>query len=160
MLFRSGVALIGTQTVPVGTLIAFSAYISMFWSPVMNLSNFYNQLVTNISGAERIFEILDTVPDMIEDENVMTLPPINGEVCFQDVSFAYDERTKVLDHISFDVRAGETIALVGPTGAGKTTIVNLISRFYDIQSGVISIDGYNVKDVSIESLRQIGRAHV
>lgn len=138
----------------VGTLMAFAMYINMFWHPIMNLSNFYNQLVTNISGAERIFDIMDTKPDIADGENVTELPEIKGNVRFDHVSFAYDANTKVLNDVSFDIKPGETIALVGPTGAGKTTIVNLISRFYDIQEGNIYIDGYNIKDVSIESLRK------
>lgn len=153
-LYFVGVKMTGDEGVPVGTLIAFGTYISMFWRPIMNLSNFYNQLITNISGAERIFEIMDTKPE-IEDGNAVTcLPEIKGEVRFENVSFAYDKDTQVLKDVSFQINAGETIALVGPTGAGKTTIVNLISRFYDVQSGSIYIDNYNIKDVSIESLRQ------
>lgn len=138
----------------VGTLIAFSTYIGMFWNPIMNLSNFYNQLITNITGAERIFEILDTKPDISDDDNVTELPEIKGEVTFDHVSFAYDGDTQVLNDVSFTIKPGETIALVGPTGAGKTTIVNLISRFYDVQKGKVYIDGHNVKEVSIESLRK------
>ncbi|MDF2951154.1 MAG: yknV [Anaerocolumna sp.] len=153
-LFYVGIKVIGRESVPVGTLIAFGTYISMFWRPIMNLSNFYNQLITNLSGAERIFEILDTPPEIIDKEQVIELPEIKGEVRFENVSFAYDKDTPVLKDVSFQIKAGETIALVGPTGAGKTTIVNLISRFYDIQEGNIYIDNYNVKDVSIESLRQ------
>lgn len=153
-LYYVGVRMIGREAVPVGTLIAFGAYITMFWHPIMNLSNFYNQLVTNISGAERIFEILDTKPDITDSKEVTELPGIKGDILFDNVSFAYDEDSQVLKNVSFEVKAGETIALVGPTGAGKTTIVNLISRFYDIQEGNIYIDSYNLKDVSIESLRQ------
>lgn len=138
----------------VGVLMAFAMYVTMFWRPIMNLSNFYNQLVTNIAGAERIFDIMDTKPEITDSENVTELPEISGEVRFDHVSFAYDQDTQVLNDVSFHVKPGETIALVGPTGAGKTTIVNLISRFYDIQQGNIYIDGYNVKDVSIESLRK------
>lgn len=138
----------------VGTLVAFAMYIGMFWHPIMNLSNFYNQLITNIAGAERIFDILDTKPEITDSESVAELPEIKGSVRFDHVSFAYDEDTKVLNDVSFQIRPGETIALVGPTGAGKTTIVNLISRFYDVQQGNIYIDGFNVKDVSIESLRR------
>lgn len=141
----------------IGTLIAFGIFIGMFWNPIMNLSNFYNQMITNITGAERIFDILDTKPDIIDAENVIELPPIEGFVKFDHVSFAYDKDTQVLNDVSFHIKPGETIALVGPTGAGKTTIVNLISRFYDIQQGNIFIDGYNIKDISIESLRnQLG----
>jgi ATP-binding cassette subfamily B multidrug efflux pump len=153
-LYFVGVKLIGGASVPVGTLIAFGTYISMFWHPIMNLSNFYNQLVTNISGAERIFEILDTPPEITDGTNVIDLPEIKGALRFENVSFAYDKDTQVLTNVSFEVKPGETIALVGPTGAGKTTIVNLISRFYDFQEGNLYIDDYNVKDVSIESLRQ------
>lgn len=152
-MFFVAVKLLKIDAGNVGTLMAFGIYIGMFWRPIMNLSNFYNQLVTNITGAERIFDILDTEPEITDAELVAQLPEINGSVCFDHVSFAYDEATKVLNNVSFQIKAGETIALVGPTGAGKTTIVNLISRFYDVQSGTIYIDGYNVKDVSIESLR-------
>jgi ATP-binding cassette subfamily B protein len=126
----------------------------MFWSPVMNLSNFYNQLVTNLSGAERIFEIMDTKPDIQDKDVVVDLPSIEGDIRFENVSFSYDGQTNILNNVSFHVRPGETIALVGPTGAGKTTIVNLISRFYDIQEGFIFVDNYNLLDVSTESLRQ------
>lgn len=138
----------------VGTLMAFAMYITMFWQPIMNLSNFYNSLITNMTGAERIFEILDTTPELTDYDSVTELPAIDGKVQFDHVSFSYDEDSKVLNDVSFTVNAGETIALVGPTGAGKSTIVNLISRFYDINHGNIYIDGYNVKDVTIESLRK------
>lgn len=152
MLFTA-VKILGIDAGNVGTLMAYSMYIGMFWHPIMNLSNFYNQLITNITGAERIFDILDTQPDIKDGDEVTELPEVEGEVRFDHVSFAYDENTKVLNDVSFRIKPGETIALVGPTGAGKTTIVNLISRFYDVQQGNIYIDGYNVKDVSIESLR-------
>lgn len=154
MLYYVGVKMIGADKVPVGTLIAFGTYISMFWHPVLNLSNFYNQLITNIAGAERIFEIMDTKADITDEDDVAILPPIKGEVKFKHVSFEYDANSKVLEDVSFLVKPGETIALVGPTGAGKSTIVNLISRFYDIQKGLITVDGYDVKQISIESLRQ------
>lgn len=153
-LYFTGIVVLGTDRVSVGTLIAFGSYISMFWRPIMNLSNFYNQIVTNIAGAERIFEIMDTKPSVKDDPDVTELPPIQGQVTFDDVSFSYDGQRRVLDHVSFRVRPGETIALVGPTGAGKTTIVNLISRFYDIQKGHIYIDDYDLTKVSIESLRR------
>lgn len=152
-LWYTGIVILGVDKVTVGTLIAFGTYISMFWQPIMNLSNFYNQLITNISGAERIFEILDTKSGITDAENVIEMPPIQGSVDFSHVSFSYDNTTKVLNDISFHIKPGETIALVGPTGAGKTTIVNLISRFYDVQSGIVSIDGHDIKTVSIESLR-------
>lgn len=138
----------------IGTLISFGMYIGMFWRPIMNLSNFYNKLITNISGAERIFDILDTEPEITDASNVVDMAVIKGEVTFDHVSFSYDKDTQVLNDVSFRANPGETIALVGPTGAGKTTIVNLISRFYDVQQGNVYIDGQNVKDVSIESLRR------
>ena len=153
-LYFVAVKILGVTEADVGTLISFSMYIGMFWNPIMNLSNFYNQLITNIAGAERIFEILDIEPDIRDLENVIELPSIKGDVRFDHVSFAYDGDTLVLDDVSFQVMPGETIALVGPTGAGKTTIVTLISRFYDIQEGNIYLDGHNIKDVSIESLRK------
>lgn len=153
-LWYTGIVILGVDKVSVGTLIAFGTYISMFWQPIMNLSNFYNQLITNISGAERIFEILDTKSGIADGKNVTELPEISGAVDFDHVSFSYDDHTKVLNDISFHIKPGETIALVGPTGAGKTTIVNLISRFYDVEENRIKIDGYDIKSVTIESLRK------
>jgi ATP-binding cassette subfamily B protein len=153
-LFYVGVNMASKGHIEIGTIIAFGSYISMFWHPLLNLSNFYNQLVTNITGAERIFEILDTKPDITDAKEVIELPNVQGDVCFEHVSFSYDEDTKVLEDVSFHVKPGETIALVGPTGAGKTTIINLISRFYDIQKGIIRVDGWDLMKVSIESLRE------
>ena len=153
-LWYTGIVILGVEQVSIGTLIAFGTYITMFWQPIMNLSNFYNQLITNISGAERIFEILDTKSGITDAEEVISMPSIEGAVDFEQVSFSYDENTKVLQNVSFHINPGETIALVGPTGAGKTTIVNLISRFYDVQEGTIKIDGHDIKSVSIESLRK------
>lgn len=158
MLYLVGVRFLGFERVSVGILVAFGTYINMFWNPIMNLSNFYNNLVTNLTAAERIFDILDTTADITDANDVQELPEIKGNVEFSHVSFTYDKgtpaETKVLEDVSFQVQPGETIALVGPTGAGKTTIVNLISRFYDIESGKILIDGYDLTKVSIESLRQ------
>lgn len=158
MLYLVGVKFIGAPKVSVGLLMAFGTYINMFWNPIMNLSNFYNQVVTNLSAAERIFDIMDTKPDIASENDSVELPPIKGEVKFEDVSFIYDKgtpaETRVLENVSFTIKPGETIALVGPTGAGKTTIVNLISRFYDIDSGKIFIDGYDLAEVSLESLRR------
>jgi ATP-binding cassette subfamily B protein len=149
--------MIGTGTITPGLLVAFSSYVSMFWQPIMNISNFYNQLVTNMAGAERIFEILDIEPDIKDRPDAKPLPEIKGDVSFRNVTFGYDEGQTVLNNVSFDVSAGQTIALVGSTGAGKTTVANLISRFYEITSGEVLIDGYNVNNVTLESLRsQIG----
>ncbi len=154
LLYYTGIVILGVEEVSVGTFIAFGTYLNMFWQPIHNISNFYNQLVTNIAGVERIFEILDTPPGIADGEGVSEMPPIRGEVTFEQVNFSYDDKTKVLDDVSFQIRPGETIALVGPTGAGKSTIVNLISRFYDVQEGKVKVDGHDVKTVSIESLRR------
>ncbi|MCT4541999.1 MAG: ABC transporter ATP-binding protein/permease [Vallitalea sp.] len=153
MVFILGVRMSINNEIKIGTLIAFTSYIGMFWQPIMNLSNFYNQLITNIAGAERIFEILDTEPDIKDISQAKIMPTIEGEVEFNNVSFGYEDNVKVIEDVSFNIKKGETIALVGPTGAGKTTIVNLISRFYDINQGDIKIDGIDIKDVTIESLR-------
>lgn len=154
LLYFTGIVILGVDKVTLGTFIAFSSYLNMFWHPIQNISNFYNQLVTNIAGAERIFEILDTPPAIADSEVVEEMPQIQGEVTFEHVTFSYDEHVKVLNDVSFTIKPGETIALVGPTGAGKSTIVNLISRFYDVQQGIVRIDGKDVKKVSIESLRK------
>ncbi len=158
MLYLIGVKFLGAEGITVGLLVAFGTYINMFWNPIMNLSNFYNSLITNLTAAERIFDILDTEPEIADKEGVEELPEIKGSVTFSNVSFTYDRgtpaETKVLENVSFEVKPGETIALVGPTGAGKTTIVNLISRFYDIEEGTICVDGYDLTKISIESLRK------
>lgn len=139
----------------VGLLISFGYYIGMFWSPIANLSSFYNQLITNIAAAERIFEVLDTEPEIKNSPDAVDISGITGAVTFDHVSFAYTDAPdiKVLKDVSFSIKPGETIALVGPTGAGKTTIVNLISRFYDATEGEVKIDGLNVKDMTLHSLR-------
>lgn len=153
LVYWYSVPLIKAKTLTIGELVAFTAYISMFWRPIMNISNFYNSLVTNFASAERIFEILDIHPDILTIDNAIKMPKIKGEVEFKNVVFSYDNDVQVLNNISFKVKPGETIALVGPTGAGKTTIINLISRFYDTNSGEVLIDGKNVSHVDIESLR-------
>lgn len=141
------------SSVTVGTIVAFTGYISMFWRPIMNITNFYNTLITNFAAAERIFEIMDIKPDIVNIHEAITMPKIKGQVEFKNVTFGYDDGTVVLDDVSFKICPGEAVALVGPTGAGKTTIVNLISRFYDVQEGAVLVDGRNVSEVEIESLR-------
>jgi len=148
-----GVNLVIGNEVSLGTLIAFTMYASMFWRPVMNITNFYNTLITNFSAAERVFEILDIDPDIENLEQSTVMPVIKGNVEFDDVTFSYEDSVPVLKNVSFNIEAGESIALVGETGAGKTTIVNLISRFYDADQGRILVDGTDVKGVTLESLR-------
>lgn len=155
LLYYIGIKIIGVEEVGIGTFLAFSTYISMFWSPIRNLANSYNQLTTNISAAERVFDILDTEAEIVDALGVSQLPVLKGSVEFSHVSFAYSDEPErmILEDVNFSIKTGETIALVGPTGAGKTTIVNLISRFYDVTQGDIYVDGHNLKDVSIKSLR-------
>ena len=156
LLYFIGIRIVGADKIGVGTFLAFSTYLGMFWSPIRNLASFYNKLVTNISAAERIFDVLDTPAEITDREGSYELPPVRGDVSFEHVNFAYtDEPDRlVLKDVSFSVKAGETIALVGPTGAGKTTIVNLVSRFYDVVSGSVKIDGFDIHDVTMESLRR------
>ena len=137
-----------------GTLMAFFMYIEMLWRPIINLSSFYNAFVTSMSAGERIFDILDTKSDIVDTNSIKDLPPIKGNIQFDHVTFSYanGERAALKD-TSFELKAGEKIALVGETGAGKTTITNLISRFYDPTLGSVKIDGINIKDVTVESLR-------
>ena len=152
-LYFAGIKLLGVESVSIGTYIAFASYLNMFWQPIMNLSNFYNQFVNAASGAERIFEIIDTKASIVDKSDAKAIPQINGDVEFKNVTFSYDETKKILSKVSFNVKSGETIALVGPTGAGKSTIVNLISRFYDIDEGSLLIDQKDIRDVQLKSLR-------
>lgn len=155
LLYFIGIEIVGADKIGVGTFLAFSSYLGMFWNPIRNLASFYNKIVTNISAAERIFDILDTPSEIADREGATELPQIKGEVQFDHVDFAYtDEPDRlVLEDVSFTAQPGETIALVGPTGAGKTTIVNLISRFYDVTAGHIRIDGNDLQGVTLRSLR-------
>lgn len=140
-------------TLTVGVLIAFTAYIGRFWAPINTLAGFYNSLLTAISYLERIFETIDEPVQVKDAENAAEMPPIKGEVEFKDVSFSYEPGHKILDSINIDAKPGQTYAFVGPTGAGKSTIVNLISRFYNVDSGQILIDGTDISTVTIHSLR-------
>ena len=153
MMYYVGVKVLGIENVSIGTYIAFGTYIGMFWQPIMNLSNFYNQFVNAASGAERIFEIIDTKAAVKSAVDAPKMPMIKGNVQFKNVSFGYEENVKVLKNVDFDVKSGETIALVGPTGAGKSTVVNLVSRFYDVDDGCILIDGTDIRSVQLDSLR-------
>ncbi|HAP2917339.1 TPA: ABC transporter ATP-binding protein [Enterococcus faecalis] len=141
-------------SVTTGTLIAFIGYINNFWNPVINIGNFYNSLITATAYLERIFETMDVVPEIQDAPHAIALPPIKGTVDFQHVYFRYEEGKNILNDVSFHIEPGQTIALVGPTGAGKTTIINLLSRFYDVNEGAVKIDGYDVRDVTLRSLRK------
>lgn len=142
------------HSVSAGTLIAFLGYTGRLWSPVINMSNFYNQVITNMAYLERIFETIDEDPAIKDAPDAGVLPNIDGKVEFDHVTFGYEEGMPILEDVSFTVEAGQNIALVGPTGAGKTTVINLISRFYDIQKGQIRIDGHDISKVTLNSLRK------
>ena len=152
-LYMVGIKLLGIEGVSIGTYIAFGSYVGMFWQPILNLSNFYNQFVNAASGAERIFEIIDKQPVVTSKAGAGAMPAIKGGVEFKNVTFGYTDDVDVLKNVDFSVTQGETIALVGPTGAGKSTVVNLVSRFYDIKDGKILIDGNDIRDVELSSLR-------
>lgn len=152
-LYMVGIKLLGIDNVSIGTYIAFGSYVGMFWQPILNLSNFYNQFINAASGAERIFEIIDKKALVTSKENALPMPAVKGDVDFRNVTFGYTDQVEVLKNVDFSVKRGETIALVGPTGAGKSTVVNLISRFYDIKDGAILIDGLDIRDVELSSLR-------
>ena len=151
-MYLVGFSLLG-PAVQIGTLIAISAYAWRFWQPILQLSNLYNTFINAVAYLERIFEMIDE-PVLVDDAPDATeLPPIKGDVTFDDVTFSYDGSINVLEHFNLDVKAGESIALVGPTGAGKTTVVNLISRFYNINSGRVLVDGHDISKVTLHSLR-------
>ncbi len=139
--------------VTVGVLIAFTAYISRFWAPINTIASFYNSLLTAISYLERIFETIDEPVEVKDAPDATDMPPIKGDVSFKHVRFSYEDGVPILKDVSFDVKQGQTIAIVGPTGAGKTTIVNLLSRFYNVDSGEVLIDGIDISKVKIHSLR-------
>lgn len=140
--------------ITVGVLIAFTAYISRFWQPINTLASFYNSVLTAISYLERIFETIDEPVQVKDKPGAGQMPPIAGKVEFKDVTFSYEEGVQILKKVNFKAEKGQTVAIVGPTGAGKTTIVNLLSRFYNVDDGEILIDGINIESVTIKSLRQ------
>jgi len=137
-----------------GELISFLGYVSLAIKPLNQLGKTYSLYQRALASAERIFEILDTEPEIKELPGAVKLPPIEGYVCFKDVSFGYDSNELILEDINLEIKPGERVALVGPSGVGKTTLVSLIPRFYDSISGVVAIDGHDVKKVKLASLRQ------
>ncbi len=144
----------GDAGITVGVLVAFTAYISQFWNPINTLASFYNSLLTAISYLERIFETIDEEVAVKDVPGAFEMPDIKGKVEFKDVSFGYEPGQLILKDINFTAESGQSFAIVGPTGAGKSTIVNLISRFYNVNSGQILIDGHDISQASIHSLRR------
>lgn len=152
-MFIVGLLVLEPGTVSLGVLAAMTGYASRFWQPIMNLSNIMNNFINNIAYLERIFETLDE-PVIVDDlPDATTMDDITGQVRFRDVTFGYEKNLPVLEHLSFDVKAGESVALVGETGAGKSTIVSLLSRFYNLDDGAILIDGIDISTVTLRSLR-------
>lgn len=152
-IFVVGLLILTPAAVSLGTIVAMTSYASSFWQPIMNLSNIFNNFINNIAYLERIFETLDEPATIADKPNAQDIGDITGEVKFDDVTFSYEQGKTVLEHISFDVKPGESVALVGPTGAGKSTVVSLLSRFYDLDSGKITIDGKDISQATLHSLR-------
>lgn len=145
LVFKGGIS--------VGLLVAFISYVWIFWAPITNIGNFYNTLINAMAYLERIFEAMDEKPEY-DKEDAKTFRDVKGDVTFKDVYFEYEKDIPILENINMNIKSGEKVALVGPTGAGKTTIVNLLSRFYRIKSGNIFIDGTDINDVTLKSLRK------
>ena len=151
--FIVGLIFMGQGEVSLGVIVAITSYASRFWQPIMNLGNIFNNFINNIAYLERIFETLDEPVTVCDAEDATEMSAIKGDVTFENVTFAYEEGKDVLKNVSFTVKAGESVALVGPTGAGKSTIVNLISRFYNVGKGRVLIDGQDISKVKLQSLR-------
>lgn len=152
-----GGLLVSQNKLQVGVLVAFTLYINRFFDPIRDISQQYSQLQRAGVASERIFQILEMPVEIVDKPDAHQLPQIQGEVEFRDVTFGYSPEQPVLRHLSLHIKAGQTVAIVGPTGAGKSTIAGLIARFYDIQRGALLIDGQDVRDVTQASLRsQIG----
>ncbi|WP_026665270.1 ABC transporter ATP-binding protein [Butyrivibrio sp. FC2001] len=148
-----GLVLFANGHQSLGTIVAISSYASRFWQPIMNLGNIFNGFINNIAYLERIFETMDEPVTVKDEPGAVELKPVEGRVEFQNVSFSYEAGKEVLHDVSFTVEPGESVALVGPTGAGKSTIVSLVSRFYNVDSGKILIDGQDISKVTLKSLR-------
>lgn len=151
--FIFGLIVFGMGYTSVGVIVAITSYASRFWQPIMNLGNIFNNFINNIAYLERIFETLDEPPVVDDAPDAVTMKPITGKVTFDHVTFGYEADKMVLHDVSFTVNPGESVALVGPTGAGKSTIVNLISRFYNINEGRVLIDDEDISKVTLHSLR-------
>ncbi len=146
-------AITSAGTYSIGLITAFVLYARRFFEPLRQITNVYNLIQSALAGAERVFEIHDTEPEIRNADNAVEVDDINGDVEFRDVTFGYLPGRKVVEHIDFHTKSGQMVAIVGPTGAGKTTLVNLLSRFYDTGSGTIYIDGRDIKTLDIDSLR-------
>jgi ATP-binding cassette subfamily B multidrug efflux pump len=143
--------------VTIGVIVTFLTYVRRFYQPIRELAQLFGQLQSAMAGAERIFELLDVAPDIVEAPQAIDLPILKGHVSYSHVSFRYQDNAPVLQDVSAQAAPGQTIAIVGPTGAGKTTLVNLLPRFYDVQEGCVTLDGYDVREAKLDGLRlQVG----
>ncbi|MCM3632989.1 ABC transporter ATP-binding protein [Paenibacillus camelliae] len=157
ILYWYGSYLISVGLFSVGLLVAYSTYMAHFWEPINRLGQLYSQLLIAMASSERIFEFIDEKPTVSEKDDAKPLPEIRGDVSFENIVFEYEPNRPALKNISINVKAGQSIALVGHTGSGKSTIINLLCRFYDPVQGRVLIDGMDIRDVSLESLRkQVG----
>jgi len=136
-----------------GTFFSFLAALIMFYEPIKRVSNINSTVQQGLSAAVRVFALLDIKPEIENRANAITLPPLTRGLAFENVSFSYDNKARVLDSINLQVRPGEVLALVGPSGGGKTTLANLVPRFYDVSAGRITIDGIDIRDATLASLR-------
>ncbi len=149
-----GGSLVSDQALEIGVLVAFIGYLASFFDPLQQLSQLYNTFQASMAAVQKIFAVLDTEPDMLDAPGAVPLPDVAGELELRDVTFGYEATTPVLHDVSFTVPAGRTVALVGATGAGKSTLVKLLARFYDPQQGAVLIDGHDLRDVTARSLRE------
>ncbi|MFJ5713479.1 ABC transporter ATP-binding protein [Neobacillus sp. NPDC093127] len=149
-----GAHLIQTDSITIGVFVSFAFYLGMFWEPISRLGQVYNQLLMGMASSERIFEFLDEKPIVSEKESAIDIGEVKGHIQFEKVVFSYDDSRVALTGIDLEIKAGQTAALVGHTGSGKTTIANLISRFYDPTAGTIKVDGCDLRDISLKSLRE------
>lgn len=154
LVFWYGTTLYLHHEISLGLVVAFVAYLAGFWEPISQLGQFYNQLLVAMASAERVFEYLDQVPQVTNRPKAIAWQTPKGHVVFDHVTFAYDPQRPVLNDIAFEAKPGATIALVGATGAGKSSILSLVPRFYDVTGGRILVDGIDLRDIKVESLRR------
>jgi ABC-type multidrug transport system fused ATPase/permease subunit len=153
----AGGAMVARGMLTIGVVVAFLSYVSRFFNPIRELSQLYTTLQAATAGGERVLDLLEMAPAVQDRPGAVDLPPIEGRVELRDVSFQYEADKEVLRHIDMTIEPGETVALVGPTGAGKTSIASLVARFYEIEQGAVCVDGYDLRDVTVDSLhRQMG----
>ena len=153
IVWYGGINIITDNTASIGELTAFIMMIPMMFRPLNQIANKFNTLLMGMVAAERVFKVIDTNSNIIDNGEIL-VNTFKGDVCFKNVNFSYVPNTQVLNNISFNIKKGSTVAIVGSTGAGKTSVINLLSRFYEINSGEISIDGINIKDYKLSNLRK------